>query len=129
MSFYEHVFIARQDLSPAQVDEVIERFVAVVEKEGGKVTKRENWGLRNLAYRIQKNRKGYYVLFNIDAPAEAVKELERTLRIDEDILRHLTIKVDALEEGPSVMLAPKSSKKDDAEDMFDSGLENESEVF
>ena len=128
MSFYEHVFIARQDLAPAQVDEVIERFVAVIEKEGGKVTKRENWGLRNLAYRIQKNRKGYYVLFNIDAPADAVKELERTLRIDEDILRHLTIKVDTLEEGPSVMLAPKASKKDE-DDMFESGLENESEVF
>ena len=129
MSLYEHVFIARQDLAPAQVDEVIERFVAIIEKEGGKVTKRENWGLRNLAYRIQKNRKGYYVLFNIDAPAEAVKELERTLRIDEDILRHLTIKVDALEEGPSVMLAPKASKKDDVDEMFESGLENESEVF
>ena len=79
MSFYEHIFVARQDLAPAQVDEVADRFAAIVEKEGGKVTKRENWGLRNLAYRIQKNRKGYYVLFNIDAPAQAVKELENEI--------------------------------------------------
>lgn len=129
MSFYEHVFIARQDLTPAQVDEVINRYAAIVEREGGKVTKRENWGLRNLAYRIQKNRKGYYVLFNLDAPADSVKELERTMRIDEDILRHLTVKVDALEEGPSVMLAPKANKKDENEDLFDSNLDNESEAF
>lgn len=128
MSFYEHIFVVRQDLAPAQVDEVADRFAAVIEKEGGKVTKRENWGLRNLAYRIQKNRKGYYVLFNIDAPADAVKELERTLRIDEDILRHLTIKVDALEEGPSVMLAPKANKKEENDELFDSNG-NESEAF
>lgn len=128
MSFYEHVFVTRQDLTPSQVDELTEKFAGIVEKEGGKVTKRENWGLRNLAYRIQKNRKGYYVLMNIDAPATAVQELERKMRIDEDIIRHLTVKVEALEEGPSVMLAPKANKKaDDADDLF--GLENESEAF
>lgn len=124
MSFYEHVFVARQDLTPAQVDELANKFAGIIEKEGGKVTKRENWGLRNLAYRIQKNRKGYYVLFNIDAPAAAVKEMERTMRIDEDVIRHLTVKVDALEEGPSVMLAPKS-KKEDGEDLFDTNSESE----
>ena len=80
--------------------------------------------MRNLAYRIQKNRKGYYVLFNIDAPAAAVTEMERTMRIDEDVIRHLTVKVDALEEGPSVMLAPKS-KKEDGEDLFDTNSESE----
>ena len=88
MSFYEHVFVTRQDLTPSQVDELTDKFAGIVEKEGGKVTKRENWGLRNLAYRIQKNRKGYYVLLNIDAPATAVQELERMMRIDEDIIRH-----------------------------------------
>ncbi len=111
MSFYEHVFIARQDLAPAQVEELTNKYAGVIESMGGKVTKREDWGLRNLAYRIKKNRKGYYVLMNIDAPAEAVKEMERLIRIDEDIIRHLTVKVDQLEEGPSVMLAPKSSRK------------------
>ena len=111
MSFYEHVFIARQDLAPAQVEELTDKYAGVIESMGGKVTKREDWGLRNLAYRIKKNRKGYYVLMNIDAPAEAVKEMERLIRIDEDIIRHLTVKVDQLEEGPSVMLAPKSSRK------------------
>ncbi len=124
MSFFEHVFVARQDLTPAQVDELANKFAGIIEKEGGKVTKRENWGLRNLAYRIQKNRKGYYVLFNIDAPAAAVTEMERTMRIDEDVIRHLTVKVDALEEGPSVMLAPKS-KKEDGEDLFDTNSESE----
>lgn len=111
MSFYEHVFIARQDLAPAQVEELTNKYAGVIESMGGKVTKREDWGLRNLAYRIKKNRKGYYVLMNIDASAEAVKEMERLIRIDEDIIRHLTVKVDQLEEGPSVMLAPKSSRK------------------
>ncbi len=111
MSFYEHVFIARQDLAPAQVEELTDKYAGVIESMGGKVTKREDWGLRNLAYRIKKNRKGYYVLMNIDASAEAVKEMERLIRIDEDIIRHLTVKVDQLEEGPSVMLAPKSSRK------------------
>lgn len=124
MSFYEHVFIARQDLAPNQVDELADKYTAVIEKDGGKVTKRENWGLRNLAYRIQKNRKGYYVLMNIDAPAEAVKEMERLIRLDEDVIRHLTIKVDALEEGPSVMLAPKS-KKSNEEALFDMNQEGE----
>ncbi len=113
MSFYEHVFIARQDLAPAQVEELTNKYAHVIETLGGKVTKREDWGLRNLAYRIKKNRKGYYVLMNIDAPAEAVKEMERLIRIDEDIIRHLTIKVEQLEEGPSVMLAPKNKKSED----------------
>ena len=126
MSFYEHVFIARQDLTPAQVTELADSFVTVIEKEGGKVTKREDWGLRNLAYRIGKNKKGSYVLFNIDAPAKAVQELDRVSRLNEDVIRYLTVKVDALEEGPSAVLAPKAKKEDD---LF--GLENEieSEAF
>ena len=122
MSFYEHVFIARQDLAQNQVDELTDKYAAIIEKDGGKVTKRENWGLRNLAYRIQKNRKGYYVLMNIDAPADAVKEMERLIRVDEDIIRHLTIKVDQLEEGPSAMLAPKN-KKSNEDVLFDANGE------
>ena len=110
MPFYENVFIARQDLTPAKVTELTEKYVSVIENNGGKVSKRENWGLRTLAYKINKNRKGYYTLINIDAPASAVVEMERLMRLDENLLRYLTVKVDALEEGPSVMMEPKSRK-------------------
>ena len=110
MPFYENVFIARQDLTPAKVAELTDKYASVVESMGGKVSKRENWGLRNLAYKIQKNRKGYYTLMNIDAPADAVIEMERLMRLDENLIRYLTIKVDELEEGPSVMMEPKSRK-------------------
>lgn len=127
MSFYEHVFIARQDLSPQQVTELTAKYANVVKMLGGKVTKQEDWGLRTLAYRINKNRKGYYVLMNLDAPVAAVQELERLSRIDEDIIRHLTIKVDALEEGPSAMIAPKHSKK--SAENEDLGLESEENLF
>ena len=118
MPFYENVFVARQDLTPAKVTELTNKFVAAIESKGGKVTKREDWGLRNLAYKIQKNRKGYYTLMNIDAPAEAVVEMERLMRLDENLLRYLTIKVDALEEGPSAMLETKG-RKAKAEDKYE----------
>ena len=118
MPFYENVFVARQDLTPAKVTELTEKFVAAIESKGGKVTKREDWGLRNLAYKIQKNRKGYYTLMNIDAPADAIVEMERLMRLDENLLRYLTIKVKALEEGPSAMLEPKA-KKSKADDKFE----------
>ncbi len=118
MPFYENVFIARQDLTPAKVADLTDKFAAVVESMGGKVTKRENWGLRNLAYKIQKNRKGYYMLMNIDAPAEAVIEMERLMRLDENLIRYLTIKVEELEEGPSVMMEAKS-RKFKAEEKYD----------
>ena len=117
MPFYENVFVARQDLTPAKVTELTNKFTAAIEAKGGKVTKREDWGLRNLAYKIQKNRKGYYTLLAIDAPAAAVIEMERLMRLDENILRHLTVKIDALEEGPSAMLEPKVKKI--KEDKFD----------
>ena len=93
MSYYESVFIARQDISAQQVESLTDDFVAVIEQGGGKVEKRESWGLKNLAYKINKNRKGHYVLFNLDAPAPAVQEMERQMRINEDILRFLTVKV------------------------------------
>ena len=118
MPFYENVFVARQDLTPAKVTELTNKFVAAVEAKGGKVTKREDWGLRNLAYKIQKNRKGYYTLMNIDAPAEAIVEMERLMRLDENLLRYLTVKVKALEEGPSAMLESKS-KKAKADDKYE----------
>ncbi|HEX7970292.1 MAG TPA: 30S ribosomal protein S6 [Stellaceae bacterium] len=104
MPFYENVFIARQDISAPQVEALAETFAGIVTAQGGQVTKREYWGLRNLAYRIKKNRKGHYMLFNLDAPPAAVNELERNMRINEDVLRYLTVRVEALEEGPSAVM-------------------------
>jgi len=111
MPFYENVFIARQDISAAQADTLAETFSNVITENGGKVTKKENWGLRNIAYRIKKNRKGHYVLLNIDAPPAAVQEMERQMRISEDILRYLTTRVEELEEGPSAIM--RRSRDDD----------------
>ncbi|MCZ6454142.1 MAG: 30S ribosomal protein S6 [Alphaproteobacteria bacterium] len=103
MAFYEHVFIARQDISSAQVDSLVETFTGLIENDGGKIVNTEYWGLKNLAYRINKNRKGHYVMMNIESPSAAINELERNERLHEDVLRYLTLRVDALEEGPSVM--------------------------
>ena len=114
MPFYENVFIARQDISSAQAEALTEQFANLIAEQGGKVTKKEQWGLRNIAYRIKKNRKGHYVLMNIDAPAAAVTEMERQMRINEDVLRYLTVRVEALEEGPSAMLQSRS--RDDRDD-------------
>jgi small subunit ribosomal protein S6 len=108
MSFYENIFIARQDVTAAQVETLTDAFAAIVTEQGGKVTKREYWGLRNLSYRIKKNRKGHYMLLNLDAPAAAVVEMERNMRINEDVLRLLTVRVETLEEGPSAMLQSRS---------------------
>lgn len=104
MPLYEHVFLARQDLAQAQVDALAENATAIVEANQGKVTKVENWGLRSLAYKIAKNRKAHYVMLNIDAPAGVVAELERQTQINEDVIRYMTIKVEELEAGPSVMM-------------------------
>jgi small subunit ribosomal protein S6 len=104
MPFYENVFIARQDISSTQVEALADTFTQIVTQQGGQVAKREYWGLRNLAYRIKKNRKGHYMLFNLDAPPAAVSELERNMRINEDVLRYLTVRVEALEEGPSTVM-------------------------
>jgi small subunit ribosomal protein S6 len=112
MPLYENVFIARQDISGAQADALADTFTQLITEQGGEVKKRESWGLRNLAYRMNKNRKGHYVLLNIDAPAPAIAELERTMRINEDVLRYLTIRVDALEEGPSPIMLNRGSRED-----------------
>ncbi|MGH6878919.1 MAG: 30S ribosomal protein S6 [Rhizomicrobium sp.] len=101
MALYEHLLIARQDISAQQVDALATHLKTIVEGEGGKVEKQEYWGLRSLAYRIKKNRKGHYVLLNINAPANAVQELERQLKINEDVLRSLTVKVEQFEQSNS----------------------------
>ncbi len=112
MPYYESVFIARQDISSSNVEELANQFQQIVEEQGGRVTKTEQWGLKNLAYRVRKNRKGHYVMFNLDAPPAAVHELERTMRYNEDVIRYLTVRVDALEDGPSVMME-RRDKRDD----------------
>lgn len=104
MPLYEHIVLARQDVSPQQVEELTTQLTEVLTQGGGKVTKTEYWGLKSLAYRIRKNRKAHYTLFNIEAPAPAVAELERQERINEDIIRFMTVRVDELEEGPSAMM-------------------------
>ena len=101
MALYEHLLIARQDISAQAVDALATHLKTIVEGEGGKVEKQEYWGLRGLAYRIKKNRKGHYVLLNINAPAKAVFELERQLKINEDVLRFLTVKVEVFEQSAS----------------------------
>jgi len=104
MPYYEHVFLTRQDLAQAQVDALAENAVKIIEAQEGKVTKVESWGLRNLAYKIAKNRKAHYVMLNIDAPAGVVAELERQTQINEDVIRFMTVRVDEPEAGPSVMM-------------------------
>ena len=107
MPLYEHVFIARQDVSAAQVESLVEDFTKIIQDQGGNVKNHEYWGLKTMAYRIKKNRKGHYVLMNIDAESAAVAEMERNIGLHEDVLRQLTLRVDAFDEGPSVMMQGK----------------------
>ncbi|KAA0970206.1 30S ribosomal protein S6 [Aureimonas fodinaquatilis] len=109
MALYEHVFLARQDISGQQVEALVEQYRGVLEANGGKVGKVESWGLKTLTYRIKKNRKAYYTLINIDAPSAAVAEMERQMRFNEDILRYMTIRVEEHEDGQSAMM----QKRDD----------------
>jgi small subunit ribosomal protein S6 len=120
MPYYEHVFIARQDVTPQAVDQLTETLRGVVEQNGGKLVNHEYWGLRNLNYRIKKNRKGHYVLMNLDAPPPAINELERQQKINEDIIRYLTVRVDELPEGPSAMMKQRDRDRErDRERGFD----------
>ena len=112
MAFYEHVLIARQDISPAQAETLNEELKALIEAQGGHVAKIEYWGLRNLTYRIRKNRKGHYSLLAIDAPPAAVKEMERQLSLNEDVLRTLTLRVDALDLELSPVLARRDRERE-----------------
>ena len=104
MPLYEHVFLARQDASPQQIEELTSQMTGIVEQAGGKVTKTENWGVRSLTYRMSKNRKAHFVLLNIDAPSSAIAEIERQERISEEVIRYLSIRVEEHEDGPSAMM-------------------------
>ena len=123
MALYEHVFLARQDLAQAQVDALAEAATKIVEDNKGKVVKTETWGLRSLAYRIAKNRKAHYVMLEIDAPAGVVAELERQTQINEDVIRYMTVKVDAHEQGPSVMMRKGDRERARRRDRDDIGYE------
>ena len=129
MPLYEHVFLARQDLAQAQVDALAENATKIIEDNGGKVMKTETWGLRSLAYRIAKNRKAHYVMLDLDAPAQAVAELERQSNINEDVIRFLTIKVEEHEKGPSAMMrrGEKERSRSDRGDVRDFRREEEVE--
>ncbi len=113
MALYEHILIARQDVSQQQVETLVEQFTAILKENGGSVTKNEYWGLRNLAYKVKKNRKGHYALMNIDAPHAAVAEMERQMGINEDILRFMTIRVEEHEEGQSAMLSNRGGGREE----------------
>jgi len=112
MSLYEHVFLARQDVSSQQVEALVEQFKTIIEESGGTVGKVENWGLKTLTYRIRKNRKAHFTLMNLDAAPEAVAEVERQQRLSEDILRSLTLRVDEHEEGVSAMMQKREDRGD-----------------
>ena len=115
MPLYEHVFLARQDASPQQVEELTTQIKGVVEQMGGKVAKTEQWGIRSLTYRMNKNRKAHFTLLNIDGPAAIVAEIERQERISEDVIRYLSVRVEEHEEGPSAMMrkADRDRERDD----------------
>ncbi|WP_108484183.1 30S ribosomal protein S6 [Oceaniglobus ichthyenteri] len=110
MPFYEHVFISRQDLSNTQAEGLIEHFTAVLTDNGGKVVENEYWGVKTMAYKINKNRKGHYAYLRTDAPAAAVQEMERLMRLHDDVMRVLTIKMDELPEGPSVQMQKRDER-------------------
>jgi len=110
MPLYEHTFIARQDLSNTQAESLIEHFSTVLADNGGKVVESEYWGVKTMAYKINKNRKGHYAYLRSDAPAPAVQEMERLMRLHEDVMRVLTIKVDEHEEGPSVQMQKRDER-------------------
>jgi small subunit ribosomal protein S6 len=112
MPLYECVFIARNDVTQQQVEAIAEQMSGVLGEHGGEVRKREYWGLRGLAYRIKKNRKGHYMLLGVNAPPPAMLEVERQLRLNEDVLRSLTIRVEAIEEGPSAILAKRGEDRE-----------------
>ena len=115
MPLYEHVFISRQDLSNAQAEGLIEHFTTVLADNGGKVVESEYWGVKTMAYKINKNRKGHYAFLKTDAPAEAVQEMERLMRLHEDVMRTLTIKVEEHQAGPSVQMQKRDERGDRGE--------------
>ena len=127
MALYESVIIGRQDLTPSQFETLMEKFISVIQSFKGEIKKRESWGLRNLAYKINKNRKGHYILLNIESPPEAILEYERLMRLDEDIIRFLTIKIKHVDEKPSPLIANKSDNSKNDLITNESYLETEKE--
>ena len=125
MALYESVIIARQDLTSSQFETLVNEFISVIESLNGLIKKKENWGLRNLAYKINKNRKGHYMLLNIDGPSECIVEFERLMRLNEDIIRFLTIKIKSIDEKPSPIMSNKvdRQKNNVNEDQATSSLE------
>ena len=113
MPLYEHVFLARQDASTQQVEELTAQYTGVIEQLGGKVTKTEQWGVKSLSYRLRKNRKAHFTMFNLDTPPAAVAEIERQESLNEDVLRYITVRVDAHEEGPSAMMRKVDRDRDE----------------
>ena len=112
MRLYESVFIARQDISSAQVESMADEFAGIITNAGGTIHKREYWGLRSLAYRIKKNRKGHYIMFNLETDSETLKEYERIMGLNEDVLRFLNIRIEGIEEGPSIIMQNKGERGD-----------------
>ena len=112
MALYEHVFLARQDATQQQVDALVEQFKGIITAGGGKVTKTEYWGVKSISFRIKKNRKAHYTLMNIDSPSAAVSELERQESINEDVIRYMTVKVEALEDGPSAQMRRREDREE-----------------
>jgi len=112
MPLYETVFIARQDIPAQEAEALVDRFSGIVTESGGSVARREYWGLRTLAYRIKKNRKGHYAMLHIDAPPDAVQEMERNMRLDEDVLRYLTIRTESLDENPSIIMQGRTAREE-----------------
>ena len=130
MRLYECVIIGRQDVSSGHVEELVNEFCSIIEKDGGSIKKREYWGLRSLAYRIKKNRKGHYILLNFETSPKTLKEFERVMGLNEDILRFMTIVIDAVEENPSVMMQtkperPRSEKTERQVSQNDDEINNE----
>jgi len=120
MPLYEHVFLGRQDISAQQFEALVETYQSIIKDNGGSIEKSEYWGIKNLAYKIKKNRKAHFALINIDAPHEAVAEMERQMSLSDDVLRFLTLKMDELEEGPSAMMQTRGGRDDDRRPRRDS---------
>ena len=116
MALYEHVFISRQDLTTLQTEDLIKQYSDILKDNGGKVIGHEYWGLRTLAYKINKNRKGHYSLIKSDSPPSAAQEMERLMKLNEDIMRVLTIKVQKHEDGPSIMMRTRSKNEEHSPD-------------
>jgi small subunit ribosomal protein S6 len=119
MGLYEHVFLVRQDATPAQVDALVEQYKGIIAAGGGKIDKVENWGIKSLTYRIKKNRKAHFTLMNIESPAPAVKEMERQMSLSEDVIRFMTVTVEELETGPSAQMRRRDDRRRDDDDVVE----------